>query len=78
MDTLEKLEEKINKALALIEKLTTDNRILKEDNERLKKELSESKVKAADLERQENERSEKVRERLGSILNKLDNLEKIS
>jgi FtsZ-binding cell division protein ZapB len=78
MDTLEKLEEKINKARALIEKLTTDNRILKEDNERLKKELSESKVKAADLERQENERSEMVRERLGSILNKLDNLEKIS
>ncbi len=78
MDALEKLEEKINRALALIEKLTGDNKVLREENDRLRKEVAETRSKLSDLERQEQSRSENVKERLGNILSKLESLEKIS
>ena len=77
MDTLEKLEERINKALSLIEKLTEGNKVLKVENENLKSELTEVKSKMAQMESLELERSDKIKTKLNSILNKLENLEQV-
>jgi len=77
MDTLEKLEEKINKALALIEKLTEENKSFKAENESLRKDLAEAKSKLTKLESQESERAEKIKGKLNNILEKLGALEQI-
>ncbi|MCX6828361.1 MAG: hypothetical protein NT002_03665 [candidate division Zixibacteria bacterium] len=77
MDTLEKLEERINKALNLIEKLTEGNKVLKVENENLKSELIGVKSKMAQMESLELERSDKIKTKLNSILNKLENLEQV-
>ena len=77
MDTLEKLEERINKALNLIEKLTEGNKVLKVENENLKSELTGVKSKMAQMESLELERSDKIKTKLNSILNKLENLEQV-
>jgi len=77
MDTLEKLEERINKALSLIEKLTEGNKVLKVENENLKSELTGVKSKMAQMESLELERSDKIKTKLNSILNKLENLEQV-
>lgn len=77
MDTLEKLEDRINKALSLIEKLTEGNKVLKVENENLKSELTGVKSKMAQMESLELERSDKIKTKLNSILNKLENLEQV-
>ena len=77
MDTLEKLEERINKALALIERLTEENKALKTENGNLKSELSEVRDKKAQLESLELERSDKIKTKLNNILNKLETLDQI-
>ncbi len=77
MDTLEKLEERINKALNLIEKFTEENKVLKAENENLKSELAEVKSKMAQMESLELERSDKIKTKLNIILNKLGNLEQV-
>jgi FtsZ-binding cell division protein ZapB len=77
MDTLEKLEEKINKAVALIEKLTNDNEILINKNNQINNELSELKLKLAAMDKTEIEKSEKVRDKLNSIIGKLNIIEQI-
>lgn len=77
MDTLEKLEEKINRALALIEKLTEENKTLKFENESLKRELNETKSRLSKVESLDSERSEKIKGKLNNILEKLGALEQI-
>ncbi len=77
MDTLERLEEKINKALALIEKLTEENKFLKSENEALKKELNDTKSRFEKMELAETERSAKIKGKLNNILEKLGALEQI-
>jgi FtsZ-binding cell division protein ZapB len=77
MDTLEKLEERINKALSLIEKLSNENRTLKAENEELKRELAVIRDEFAKLERAESERSAKAKAKLDGILEKLGALERI-
>ena len=75
MDTLEKLEEKITKAVTLIEKLTAEKKSLMEDNGRLKEQLTEAQAKLSEMEKSESERSEKMKNKLGNILDKLGSLE---
>jgi len=77
MDTLEKLEEKINKAVALIDKLNKENGILIDENGQLKKRLSEAESKIAEMEKNENEKAEVVKSRLNGILDRLGTLEQI-
>jgi len=77
MDTLEKLEEKINRVLALIERLTEENKTLKSENESLKRELSETKSRLSKVESLDLERSEKMKGKLNNILEKLGALEQI-
>ncbi|MEP0827693.1 MAG: cell division protein ZapB [bacterium] len=75
MDALERLEERINKAVALIDKLKEENQILKSEKDRLGKELAEAKARLAELERKESERADAIKTKLGNILDKLGMLE---
>lgn len=77
MEILEKLEEKINKAVALIEKLTEENESLADENKRLKMQLSEAGSKLASAEKLDDMKAEKVKDRLDNILQKLNSLEQI-
>jgi regulator of replication initiation timing len=77
MDTLEKLEERINKALAIIERLSEENKTIKVENDSLKKELTESCSKLAEFEAMESERSERIKGKLNNILEKLGTLEQM-
>ncbi len=75
MDSLEKLEEKITRAVALIEKLTSEKKSLMDNNSRIENELSELKSKLAALEKLERGKAEKVKEKLNNIIGKLNLLE---
>ena len=75
MDSLEKLEERINRAVALIEKLTSEKKSLMDNNSRIENELSELKSKLAALEKLERGKAEKVKEKLNNIIGKLNLLE---
>ncbi len=75
MDALERLEERINKAVALIDKLKEDNQILKNEKDRLGKELAETKACLMELERKDAERADAIKTKLGTILDKLGMLE---
>ncbi|MEW6014407.1 MAG: cell division protein ZapB [Candidatus Zixiibacteriota bacterium] len=75
MDALERLEERINKAVALIDKLKEENQILKSEKDRLGKELAEAKARLTELERKESERADAIKTKLGNILDKLGMLE---
>lgn len=75
MDALERLEERINKAVALIDKLKEDNQILKNEKDRLGKELAETKARLMELERKDAERADAIKTKLGTILDKLGMLE---
>lgn len=77
MDALEKLEERINKAVALIDKLKEENQILKSEKDRLGKELAEAKARLIELERKESERADAIKTKLGNILEKLGMLEQV-
>ncbi|UCD16905.1 MAG: cell division protein ZapB [Candidatus Zixiibacteriota bacterium] len=77
MDTLEKLEEKISKALTMIDRLKDENSTLKGENNQLKKELDEARSRLNEIERGESEKSEKIKGRLNTILSKLDALEQV-
>jgi FtsZ-binding cell division protein ZapB len=77
MEAFEKLEEKINKAVALIDKLSDENKLIKSENDSLKKELAEAKSKMVNLERSEAERADTVKEKLNNIMNKLGALDQL-
>ena len=70
MDTLEILEDKINKAVTLIDKLATENEELTKENDQLKINLSAA-------EKTNQEKSEKVKDKLSNILDKLGKLDQI-
>lgn len=77
MDALERLEERINKAVALIDKLKEENEILKNEKDRLAKDLSETRSRLTELERKDAERVEAIKTKLGNILDKLGMLEQV-
>ncbi len=77
MDTFEKLEEKISRAVAFIDKLTEDKKALVKENDQLKKQLVDLQAQVTKLEELNTDRSEKVKERLSGILGKLNLLEQI-
>jgi FtsZ-binding cell division protein ZapB len=75
MDSFEKLEEKITRAVALIEKLNGEKKALTEKNSRLENELSQLKSKLNEMEKLDSSRAEKVKEKLSNIIGKLNLLE---
>ena len=75
MDALEKLEERINKAVSLIDKLKEENQLLKSERDRLASELKETKARLGQLESTEAERADAIKTKLGNILDKLGVLE---
>jgi regulator of replication initiation timing len=77
MESFEKLEEKITRAITLIEKLNEDNKRLADENRQLKLRLSETEKRLALIEKGEVEKAEKIKEKLGHILGKLEILEQV-
>jgi FtsZ-binding cell division protein ZapB len=82
LDALNKLEERISKAIAHIEKLTSTKRELEEDNKQLKdklveleKELKAKSSRLESLEKESGKISEKVKEKVEGLLNKINNYE---
>jgi FtsZ-binding cell division protein ZapB len=82
LNSLDKLEERISKAIAHIEKLTEVKSRLEEENEQLNSRISdlekELKGKTAALERIEKQNtkvSEKVKEKVEGLLTKISNYE---
>ncbi len=84
-DSLSRLEERINKAIAHIERLTeknhrleTENRELKEKIERFKKELKSKGETLNRIEDKSTRVSEGVRDKIERLLDKIDNYDKSS
>jgi regulator of replication initiation timing len=77
MDTLEKLEEKIAKAVSLIEKLSEENKTLSAENKKLKARLADVESKLASIETGETDRADRIKSKLNGILDKLEILEQI-
>ncbi|UCD93966.1 MAG: cell division protein ZapB [Candidatus Zixiibacteriota bacterium] len=77
MDTLGKLEEKIAKAVSLIEKLSKENNALSAENERLKTRLADVESKFGAIEADDMERTDRIKTKLNGILEKLETLEQI-
>jgi predicted nucleic acid-binding Zn-ribbon protein len=82
LDALNKLEERISKAIAHIEKLTEAKSKLEEENQELngrvaelEKELKSKAKSLKNLEKQSGQVSEKVREKVEGLLNRISNFE---
>ena len=82
LESLNKLEERISKAIAHIEKLSEDKRRLEEDNVQLRKrigqleeELKNKKAALDRLEKQSSVVSEMVKEKVEGLLHKISNYE---
>jgi|GEM_PF-2220085 FtsZ-binding cell division protein ZapB len=75
MDTLEQLEKKITRAVELIESLKAENNRLKSENGELRREFEGVQARLKTLEDENSRKSEKIKGRLTSILDKLESLE---
>jgi len=75
MDTLEQLEKKINRAVELIETLKAENGKLKTENGELRHEFENVQARLKNIEDENNQKSERIKGRLTSILDKLESLE---
>ena len=82
LDSLDKLEERISKAVAHIEKLNDIRKRLEEENNhlrekvgRLEDELKTQKELATTLEKQSAAVSERVKEKVEGLLNRIDSYE---
>lgn len=82
MDALNKLEERISKAIAHIEKLTDAKKQLEEKNlglstrlSELERELKDREKSLAALEKQSGQINEKVREKVENLINKINSYE---
>ncbi len=76
-DKFQLLEEKVDKVIALLEKLKTENKLLKEENNRLQAELHEVKVSFAQYKTVHADQSNSIKEKLTSVLNRVQELEQI-
>ena len=77
MDNFSLLEERIKKAIEVIDRLNAENRSLLEENSRMKEELSKIHAKLVSLETKDREISDTVKLKLNNILNRLTVLEQI-
>lgn len=82
LESLDKLEERISKAVAHIEKLNDVRKRLEEENvqlrekvDRLDKELKAEKELTARLEKQTTTVSERVKEKVEGLLDRIDSYE---
>lgn len=76
-DSMRLLEEKIGKAIELVDKLSTENESFILENEQLKAELANLRIEMGKFEERDKERSEKVKTKLNGLLQKLENLEQL-
>lgn len=77
-DYLKRLEEKINKAIEHIERLTLENQDLQAERDRLRASLKERQGELSQIRLEERERSSEVRAKIRSILHKVDSLNDLS
>jgi len=82
LESLDKLEERITKAVAHIEKLNELKQKLEEENERLKgkigeleRELRDQKEKIATVEKGSARISDRVKEKVEGLLNRIESYE---
>ena len=73
-DYLKRLEDKVNRAIEHIEKLTVDNERLTDENKRLQDSLRTCKNHLTQGRLEDGERTGRAREKLRSILHKIDSL----
>ena len=71
------LEEKINKVIELLEKLKIENKKLKEENRQLILELHQVKRGFEEYKTVHADQSNRVKEKLLSVLNRVEELEQI-
>lgn len=76
-DSMKLLEEKIGKAIELVDKLSLENESFINENEQLKAELTKLRMDMGNLEERDRKKSEKVKAKLNSLLQKLENLEQL-
>jgi len=75
--TLDIIENKIKKAVDLIDHLNDENKILADENLELRKELAELKAKFSEAESHKREIADSVKIKLGNIVNRLTTLERM-
>jgi len=76
-DSMKLLEEKIGRAIELVDKLTAENESYVAKNEQLKAELAKLKTEIDRMEKNDKDRSEKVKTKLNSLLQRLEMLEQL-
>ena len=77
-DYLKRLETKVNRAIEHIEKLTVENDQLRRDNTDLADELRSARKELNSIRLDSRDRATRVRDKIRSILHKVDSLEKLS
>lgn len=76
-DSMKLLEEKIGKAIELVDKLSTENESYCKENEQLKAELAKLRIEMGEIEVSDRKKSEKVKTKLNGLLLKLEKLEQL-
>ena len=76
-DSMKLLEEKVGKAIELVDKLTSENKSFVVENRQLKAEVKMLKEEISGLKINDRDRSEKVRAKLNSLLKRLEDLEQL-
>lgn len=76
-DRFELLEEKVDQVLNLLEKYKDENKRLKEENTSLREELSTIKQDFDKYKLLHTDQSNRVKEKLNSVLNRIGELENI-
>jgi len=75
---LELLAERVEKVLGLLDRVKHDNLSLKQENERLKAELVGLRKECRELKLESADRSQAVKSKLMSVLDRLEELESFS
>ncbi|MBD3403618.1 cell division protein ZapB [candidate division GN15 bacterium] len=74
-DKLARIEDRVDKLLALVERLKDDNRRLREQNRGLKADMAELQREFDSLRLSQNDQAGAVRAKLSSVLNRIEELE---
>ncbi|MBN1210948.1 MAG: cell division protein ZapB [candidate division Zixibacteria bacterium] len=76
-DKFNLLEQKVDQVLELLDKLKAENRILKEENNRLLAELNQVRDSFEEYKLVHADQSNRVKEKLTLVLNRVEELEQI-